>query len=75
MASQSHAEYVLRFSNVLDGTHFIGRCAAECYALFHVGACFAAWLLTPAVPRVGFFNLAESCLHQKIFQVGGGGGR
>ena len=29
---------------------FVGHCAAESYALSHVGTCFAAWLLTPAIP-------------------------
>ena len=46
-----------------------GRRAADCCTYFYVGACIAAWLSASAVPRVGFFHLAISRPHQKIFQV------
>ena len=39
---------------------------AECCALFYVGTCFAAWLLTPAVPHIGFFNLTIGRPHQAL---------
>ena len=32
-----------------------GRRAADGCTHFYMGACLAAWLLTPAIPRVGFF--------------------